>query len=381
MLSAAVMPVIPDRLTVRTVLFSLCFGAFGVSWLLRLVEGEARLRLTPAAWALAAFFALALLSYPVGRAHGVTTTEWLRGAIPFVFLGVFLMLPGLKAADRGPLINTLHLACLAWAVKSFLVMTTYWKPLYAGAARRLTMLDFDLILPYGLIGFILTLLNPDPRFARWRVWLLAPFTVLVVGSGYRSMSALCVAAFLFYLLRERSWRRRFAAAGMVVACAWLTTTMLRGGVLPQNLKTTGAQNRADSERSVELRHAWQSFRQSVVVGNGLGYGIPAQAVELRMNREKVGYVHNVWVYMLMDLGVLGLIAYASFVALPLWRAWRRRRRFGPSARACLIAAGVVLVMLMAFTTVEATFRLIQFNLILATLAAVLDGEFNREAGD
>jgi hypothetical protein len=385
LLLAAILPVIPDQLSLRTALFSLSFGALGVCWALGMARGGRRPRPSPAAWALAGFLLWALASFAVGLSRGVTPSDWLRGAIPFVFLGLFFVLTSLPITDRAPLINAVHLACLAWAAKSFWKMTQYGEQLLNCKIARLTHADFDLILPYGLIGFILTLFNPDPRFARWRWGLLAVFGLLVAGSGYRSLSLLCLAVFAFYWLRQPP-RQKLALAGGAVVCAALVFALSgkmcvvasHGQQLAARFAKTGSptgSGQADRERMTEVRYALESFARSPLTGNGLGYGVPIAALGGRSGKAVVGFIHNVWAYLLMDLGVVGFAAYVAFILLPVCRAWRARRRLDARQRACALAAALVVAGLMAFATVSATFRLIQTNLILATLAAVMDGAF------
>jgi hypothetical protein len=71
----------------------------------------------------------------------------------------------------------------------------------------------------------------------------------------------------------------------------------------------------------------------------------------------------------MDVGLLGFLAYFSFVGLAVARALRAVRAGSPDSRARF--SGVVGIgALLTFFLISASFRQIQSNLMVATLVAV-----------
>ena len=118
------------------------------------------------------------------------------------------------------------------------------------------------------------------------------------------------------------------------------------------------------------------FARSPVVGNGLQFPVPIAVTyfgrpdsDIGDLGSTVGYLHNVWVYLLMDLGVVGLLAYVGCFAAAVLQArrmdWRKLRISNRFAAVALIA------ILLLYCTVEAAFRQVQTNLILGLAAAIL----------
>ena len=103
-----------------------------------------------------------------------------------------------------------------------------------------------------------------------------------------------------------------------------------------------------------------------MIGKGLGWQVPSEITfkgievpEGFIVPESVGYVHNFIAYFLMTLGILGLVFYAVLQLLP-WMVGSKTSW-----------ARIAITVLFVFCLVEATFRLVQFNILLLVLWRIM----------
>jgi hypothetical protein len=122
-------------------------------------------------------------------------------------------------------------------------------------------------------------------------------------------------------------------------------------------------NESESGRAMELKYAWNNFLESPLFGKGIGYQVPTEITTSGLDEllarefpKTVGYLHNVVGYFLINIGFIGTVFYlifffyhliSSLSVLPIWLL-------------------MTFLFIFLFVLVEATFRLIHFNLILLT---------------
>lgn len=370
---SALMSYVPDEIHWTSVAFSL---AFGLLFLCNVLAPSPGLLRAPTAKYLLLFFAAVAVSFPNAMVNGVSPSAWLRGAIPFVFLSThFFAGPVDDRVDARYLIDTLQIAAAVWAAKILLIAAPELGHVASGSIGRLTYIAEDTLIPYGLLGFVLSLFNPSPVARKWQRVSAAIFLFIIILCGYRSQLLICGVVFLIYLVRSNattalSWILAFAVLAPVAGTAF--SPAFAGGIARrfQSVFEEGAESR----RYLEVRFAAESAMNNLALGNGLGAPVPIDAFDPGYNldwanTEAVAYIHNVWFYFLMDLGVPGMLFFCAFVFLPLWCSWRSRR--SDDEHSCLrVCAGVAIAALLAYTSCQAAFRGIQFNLMLATLTAV-----------
>lgn len=377
MVLAALLPFVPDLLSPLSVFFSL---SFGIIIFLRLGKAALSHRFEVGTPGIALFFFCLsiLLSGPVALANNVAFSEWLRGLIPFLFLSTYFALAPIRTEnDARFVLNTLHLAAVVWLIKIMAIVFINFDQILSGLGR-LTYLTMDLTLPYSLIGLVLSLFNPDPRTVKWRGILTAAFLVIIIGSGYRSIIILALVILLIYLYRQPLLKR----ITLVLLLSLLFTTLLLFiGETPfwqdLMLRFQNLWQELSLSRAIEIRYALLQFARSPILGNGLGYQVPVEIIHAgnwgiitQLTVNTVGFLHNVWAYLLMDLGLVGFVTYFLFVGSALWNGLRNRSNGTFSAQVKYNAA-ISLTTILMFFTVEASFRLIQSNIIIATLVALL----------
>ena len=128
----------------------------------------------------------------------------------------------------------------------------------------------------------------------------------------------------------------------------------------------GLSNEQESSRVLEWRYAISQLESSPLIGKGMGWQVPSEitfkGIEVPEGftvPESVGYVHNFIAYFLMTLGILGLFFYAVVQLLP-WMVGSKTSW-----------ARIAITVLFVFCLVEATFRLVQFNILLLVLWRIM----------
>lgn len=322
------------------------------------------------------FLGVCLFSVSSAMAESTRLSEWFRGVVPFLMLGTFLVMPRLdRPGDSAFVLNVFHMACILWAIRILGEGATVLPGLISGDIGRLTYVVADTQAPYQLIGFTISLFSPTRFATRFRWPLVGGFAFVILACAYRSQFVLAGLLCLVYL----GTKKHFVLLGTVV--------LLGGGVLlaaqaieiPVVSSVLQRFEGSDEEetfgrRALEIQTAWDAWMQSPVMGRGLGYQLSTSDVAEERDEfevaDKVGYIHNVWMYMLMDLGLLGLATYVAFV-LPAF--WVSIVRFGDNRFDAMLrfTAAITLTTLLIYTTKQAAFRLVHFNLALAFLMAII----------
>jgi hypothetical protein len=370
MLAAGVMPLVPDEISFFSVFFVVAFAAWCLDALRSRMRGK-KPKSRATAIALSVFFASILLSFPIALSNGVPPGEWVRGALPFCFLLVYLLFPALGAKDGQFVLGTLVFTVLCWLVKN---LARSLGEFAAGGASRITYLNADFGIPFALVGLPLLLFFVSRRRPLTSAIFGVCLLLLVIATGYRSQAIIAVALWVAYVALQRRRRRLIFGVATLAVGAAAFTVFAGSRFGDEYLARFGDfESEVQSSRAVEALYAVQKFRQSPLVGKGLGFPVPIAINSFGVTDapppdqpDHVGYIHNVWLYLLMDLGVIGLAAYLALFGSVVMAGLRRKAREDVQ-----IAAAATLVALLIYFTVEAAFRVIQVNLVLGSLCAVL----------
>lgn len=379
MVLAALMPFVPDRLSPLTIGFSLSFGMLLFLWLRKMTSSR-KFSLNRPGITLICFYLSVLLSAPVALANDISWGAWSRGAVPFIFLSVyFFITPITTERNAAFILNTLHLAAVFWLVKIMVIAFLAIEQILSGVITRLTYLTGDASLPYSVVGLALSLFNPDPRAVKSRFPLTVIFLLVIALAGHRSQVMIATVILLVYFYRQQLWKKIALVSFLLVAGITVWFTVEQTPHYQQFVMRFLALNgELSSSRVMEIRYALQRFAESPVIGNGLGYPVPAE-IHFGGNLENVRnnsdikpfrYIHNLFGYLLMDLGVLGCVSYIWFVVGALWKGWCGERGSKGSVQ-IKFSAAISLISLLTFFMAEPSFRHIQSNLIVAASVALL----------
>ncbi len=378
-IQSALLPLVPDELTIQSAGFAVTFA---VLWIVSL--GSATIASTGrwAGIALGLFLVSVFVSYPTAVGNGIPSFEWLRACIPFLFLSAYFVLGTAKGeADSLFILDCLQIGALFWAAKILFLSAGNLNSLLSGSLARLTYVTLDTLIPFGFLGFVLSLYNPSPFATRYRAAFLTLFGFLVLACAYRSQIILCTAVVIIH----PRIRRHLLAAGLVLLLLMAPlSTLIAVSDLPLMSNITLRFERLSEirdfddlgTRAHELRFAYTSFLDSPIFGNGLGCPVPGVYTG---DSDYYRSIHNVWLYLLMDLGLIGCCFYVLFILASL--GTNDRNESSPKleiyarARWCAkLATGALLL----YASCQAAYRGIQFNLMLAAMTAVATTPFSAQ---
>lgn len=354
-----------------------CYAYLALVWLMRLLDTP--VKATVSAFGLFMFMGAIACSLPIALLNDVSVRNWLlRGAGPLLFLTLYWLLPIETARDARFVVRALMFTFFVWAAK---IVATLFLSEESSLIMRWTAIANDLLLPFNLVALCILLL--DRSFSRTtRVLGILVFVTLTIGAGYRMHFLILAIFFSWYLMRSMA-RGRVVVPLLVIGCvagvlAWFMS-IEAGTALLDRFRELSAEG--DSARVKEIKYAWERFLESPIFGKGLAFPIPLDVAYYGFEEylagvaeayghgyDHVSYMHNIVMYLLMDLGVFGLIAYALFVLPAIFGGAAGKVLEGEMRTGCRWA----LFSILFFTLIAATITVFQFNILVASLVAVLD---------
>lgn len=192
-----------------------------------------------------------------------------------------------------------------------------------------------------------TLLARERARGLLRLGLLAAFglqcAAVVVTHSRGGMLGFCAAMLMVFLLsRRRLPAVGFVAAALVAALAWAPSSFWERTATIRSYETDA------SARGRLL--TWETGRRALAdrplfgVGGG-GYLDAWDRYGARNVRERAFASHNLWMQVAVELGVVGLAAFASMLVLLVRGLWKARHLegYGDEARALLASLAALVV--------------------------------------
>lgn len=362
--AVALMEFVP-QLSGWTALFGLCVGGLAASWILRPQKPEG----TPIFHlALVTFLMYATASAIWALVGGVKPGDWIQGIFPFLFLGLWLILGKSEHGEAERLTRAVLVASVLWLLK--IIVLAGWAAVQGEPVwnTRLTLIVADAVLPFPLVVIPLLFFGPVPTSRSLSLGLSLLFLGIVLWTGYRSQILIVGALFIFKSLADLKKLKVGNTLVILMAIIVFSTVLTSEYSFLEGLRSRfqGLSNEQESSRVLEWRYAISQLESSLLIGKGMGWQVPSEITfkgievpEGFIVPESVGYVHNFIAYFLMTLGILGLVFYAVLQLLP-WivgskTSWAR----------------IAITVLFVFCLVEATFRLVQFNILLLVLWRIM----------
>lgn len=380
--SIGLFPFVPTELNLRTALFPTVFTilAFAATY------DVGRRQMINRRFGIILVFLIYLIAFNglISLYFGTSLSKFARGLVPFVFLISYEVFRRLalrtQHGDEGRVVQLLVLSALAWAFAILIKNYEILPNLLNGQILRLTYFEKDMLIPFGLVGFILVIYGnrlPNVPVA----FLVVLFLMLVIVSGYRSQFALVFAIMLYRFRNLTKLRSILGLAAIFVLFGFLVITYWH--IVATILNRFG-ESGGDDVRSAEIAYAKTNFWQSPIFGKGLGFVVPVEltrsikAVDL-FEVDNVSYIHNITYYFLMDTGLVGFILFVlCIVPHPRNIIKALLGKYGTLAEGLM----VTLLTLIVYFHISASFRQIQMIVVVSFLVAILDVIARRhEAGE
>jgi len=370
----------------RTALFvAMAVGVF----LLALLRGRVFVQRSFSDLALLAFVLLVLVSGTWAMMGGVTGAQWWRGAVPFCFLLFLFTIDRNEPAAGLRIARYICLASAVWLVRvvgELLYLIATGQYVYSA---RLTGQIVDSVIPFGLVALPLILGGVFKVRFGLHFLLGAGLFVVALLAGYRSQSAIVLLQCAVIAIRALARPGQMARLAFFVAGA-LVVALLFGEQASRAVIERFQSTSADFETSrlAEWKYSLGEFAAKPLLGRGIGWQVPAEvtfdgAIEKLLEDgvelpDSAGYVHNVTAYLLMDLGLVGLLAYYAFSVGASLGALVRRSA-DRAARNLRLMVLLALASMLLYFQVQAAFRLVQVNLLIVAMLAIL-GSHGRSGG-
>ena len=228
----------------------------------------------------------------------------------------------------------------------------------AGLAR--SIVPGTLIILFAFYCSLATILRREGRTRLWVFVLLITICALFVNFGRGLWAVTFIGTFIIAMLM--GWRftvRLF----LVCVCAGIllisALTVLKPEVLSAvvhrvtSIKSEGGINTSFGWRLTENQFAWTKIRANPALGIGLGGEYKPRLIPNALFTEQTRYIHNGYLYILLKMGVIGLLLVLCNHVL-LVHSLARGRVFRESGTAPRLAAIglLVAVLLLSFTQPE-----------------------------
>jgi len=355
-------------------------------------------------------------NYWVAMRHDIPISDWIRGIVPFLFIYFTIIFFLVLKSDRVFKYFFVMSIAVTALLFSFRVIETYvsnslWEPSSyifeygkwvhipleklanydAGSVYnfpiRVTILlqqSTDVLVPIGVVWGVIGAVLLSKKKQRIFFGLLAVTSLIAIILTYtRSMllSAGIVVFFsgLFFLYLGWPFIKRYLIMLCILGVLAIVSIKITGleevyknrfnqltNVTVNNDNVTVKDDNLTA-RLEEYKIAWDMFLEAPILGKGLGikHEMNFSAGFGEILKQKVAYVHNWVFYFLMVSGVAGFVYYSIILGGPALIAL-----FSSDASVFFRMTILGTVGFMAiYGLFFAVFRLIPFNLLLATILA------------
>lgn len=297
---------------------------------------------TPPLWRLMISYLLPVMVYWIARQSQLTprTMKWVYGSM--TLFGLYLAVTAIfevyglwwgvfprfiadpKLGDhfgraRGPLLDSV---AFGFTLSACLLAACAWRP---QLSRPLQLAIF------GLIGLMLVAIYFSYTRSAWMGAAAALFVVLALTS-------------------QGAWRP-LIVGGMAVALLALTASKFDNLVGFKREHSAEGTRESATLRPVIAQVSWNMFLDHPVLGCGFGQYYRAKndylhdrSGELQLERARPFQHHNLFLALLVDVGLVGLSLYLAILALwarDAWRLWHSERTPPWARPQALIALGLL----------------------------------------
>jgi O-antigen ligase len=371
-----------EEITPAEMSFAVLFFFFTVSWYFRAVFIEHRpIIQTAADRLLVGFLALGALSIIPALLYGNSLFLWLR---ELASLSIFALFFPMKAALKER--KALPVFLVAYMVMATLLAIEAIYNYKISALQAVFLYQFQSSRQVEDEQVFLAVVIASGAFVmyaqKWKQLILsiaifALFAMALAVSFSRGYWV-AAAAGLFIVFLIAGFRQKVQAVGLgiaMVGLAVMALVFLFGGLwetitgsMGSRLLTLTSASRDISVQSrvSEYASAWATSIADPVVGHGLGatfvFYDPIRQVHLVRN-----FTHNSYIYLILKLGLAGLLLFVSFLILQIYMAWRLFRNSRGMLRPFIGALFAILVSL-AIVSVSSPLILQRNSLLIFLLS-------------
>lgn len=360
------LPLVPEPVSISSIIFVTAFAGGIFAAVYQAVNQG--MNITPPGLMILVALSVLAASYPVAAYNSVSVLDWVRGLLPFTALTAYFVFNSSSLKDvHGKVVIS------AFFYSVYVLVSAYLQEGGLTGIVRLSLVSSDSVIPMPLIGFVMALLYP---FAKGYVKALTLifFVLVIILVGYRSQILIVSVLGAWYLCFHSKGSRGVGLI-LVAVSAVLVLIFAEAAVDAIMYRFTLIGEGGDVVRQREWQYALTQFFDSPVFGRGLSFPVSVSFTRGEVlslsdyDADYVRYVHNVVAYLLMDVGLIGVVAYFLPITLAVWQGWK-------SVDIHQKAAALALLCLVAFFMTSASFRQIQSNFLVGLLVALACRQLN-----
>lgn len=361
-------------------------------------------------WCVIAFFLLCVVSSIWGLTRGIPLNDIIRGILPFIWFVYIIILT--QAFDREKIRQLLMLLnCIAvlYAVR---ILLYYFVYVVGRPNERVTfhLVQATSIMPMlgsMLLGYLF-IIGKKCNIGLWVVSLVCYIATILTATKAMLLALIAGWAIfillIFLLCKNQYTEQRYIVKNVIrivismLVCMGILFGLTSIGnrwknmIRVSDIKTEQNEGNKQEDmtqigdktivvidqgsitvRLIELRTAIDGFRESPLLGKGIGYRWTAKGIDYG---EAVIYMHNIIAFILLDFGMIGIIYIVVIlcILLNLLRVvWKKRNNIHKDKMYFLIIYATIL-MAFAYANFFAVFRSIEYVIICSVLFVALSLE-------
>jgi len=169
-----------------------------------------------------------------------------------------------------------------------------------------------------------------PAYRRWLMLLVGVNMLLLITTGNRGgfLTLLGASLIFLWLFRKTLGPRRVlgivtGGSVLLVLAGTLAVNYTEFGQLFERLAETEIEEGVPDTRQEVWPSAWKEIKRKPILGHGPRLRFEAEDLGRRYKGHKyVRYPHNLYLFLTLTVGYLGLMAFLTFLLTPLIRCWR-----------------------------------------------------------
>lgn len=213
--------------------------------------------------------------------------------------------------------------------------------------------EYFVIMIYVIVHQFFT--NPQRKDRMLLIVLAATNLLLLIATGNRGGFLTLLGAGILFLWMFRHLlgtgrTLRFALVGTIVLSisAAITVNYTGFNTLFDRLTETELEEGVPDTRSVVWPMAWEAIKQKPIFGNGPRLALIDARPGAYKDHIVIMYPHNLYLFLVFTIGIVGLVAFMIFLTTPLYRCWRLSKKAGNDPEMLGFAKLGVLVMIIIF---------------------------------
>lgn len=161
--------------------------------------------------------------------------------------------------------------------------------------------------------------------------IAANFAFLTATGNRGGLISLIIGGFIFlYLYRRELGLFKVASIGLIAAVTFFFVSVLVIAYTPFNrlyerLADTTFEGGIPDTRAVTWPLAWQEIKQKPILGHGPRFQLHDADKRVIPGHKPLPFPHNLYLFILYTLGLVGLLAYLVFLASIFWKLRKANR--------------------------------------------------------